>query len=191
MVVGVRHQIILDWTFLADPREVTFFLKPSMEPRLWTRFTWEKGKVKCSYVFHMFLSHMASFGRCDVKHSVWTHGRTQQQRKWPNENTQNEKLLSELTVIWSCQIKFSTQCISAVSRALQNTILHQDFLIVWGCRHYRASHGPNRRQGHSACLPRIPKLLDRSFRCELEPESCKCKCTTVVWILLVFLFWVQ
>lgn len=54
---------------------------------------------------------MASFGRCDVKHSVWTHGRTQQQRKWPNENTQNEKLLSELTVIWSRQIKFSTNVI--------------------------------------------------------------------------------
>lgn len=32
VVIGVRHQIILDWTFLADPREVAFFSYPVWSP---------------------------------------------------------------------------------------------------------------------------------------------------------------
>lgn len=32
LVIGVRHQIILDWTFPADPLEVTFFSYPVWSP---------------------------------------------------------------------------------------------------------------------------------------------------------------
>lgn len=32
VVIGVRHQIILDWTFLADPQEVKFFSYPVWSP---------------------------------------------------------------------------------------------------------------------------------------------------------------
>lgn len=44
VVVGVRHQIILDWTFLADPREVKFFSYPVWSPDRELALLWERAK---------------------------------------------------------------------------------------------------------------------------------------------------
>ena len=53
VVVGVRHQIILDWTFLADPREVKFFSYPVRSPDRELALLWERAKW---YILTCFIS---------------------------------------------------------------------------------------------------------------------------------------